>query len=227
LIFIRDIKAKEKIILPENRKADTVTEKTVLDFGCGAGKNLLALRAEHTKWKLYGFDISANKEVITIGNDISIIYDDINKLKDSFNHEYFDIIYMNNVLEHLSDPIQTLKDLKHLLKNDGTIIIEVPNIDSIKFKIFGKYFSSLDIPRHLYDFSPKTLSIICEKSGLKIKSFTLNGSTKSTLRSIYYMFGIYKKDLNRILFKIISVLTKMIGEKNINEDVIVAVVFKS
>ncbi len=202
------------------------TKLTVLDFGCGNGNNLLSIRSNHPNWSLYGFDIGENTEVKNIGSDITIIYDDFNKLSSSFKNDYFDMIYMNNVLEHMNDPVKVIGDLSLLLKKGGQIIIEVPNIDSIKFKIFGRFFSSLDIPRHLYNFSPKTLTMVCEKNGLKITNIKITGSPKSTARSIYYMLGIRKQKINSLFMYIVNKITKVIGEKRINDDVIIATVTK-
>jgi 2-polyprenyl-3-methyl-5-hydroxy-6-metoxy-1,4-benzoquinol methylase len=229
--FIKADQSVKNIVLPKRASLPVHTSidntiKRVLDFGCGSGVHLISIREKHPLWELHGFDIGANKEIINIGNNISIVHDDFDKLTNSFSKEYFDMIYMNNVLEHLNDPVKILSDLSLLLKRNGSIIIEVPNIDSIKFKIFGKYFSSLDIPRHLYNFSPKTLDMLCKKCGLRIDNIKLTGSAKSTLRSTYYMLGIKSKSLNPIIFKIVNVITKILGEKRINDDVIVATVIK-
>ena len=191
--------------------------KKVLDFGCGAGHTLIKLQLEHPKWELFGFDISTNKEVKQVGN-VTIYYDDFARMESDFEPNSFDIIYLNNVLEHVHDPHDTLTRLRALLKPGSEMIIEIPNITSIKFRIFGKYFSSLEIPRHLYHFSPDTIRKVCEKSNLKIDSLQYVGSPKSTLWSIHYALGINKRTFNPIAYRAIDMMTKILGEKRINDD---------
>lgn len=229
------LKKIKRIILPDqNKKAaqspmemiDTQTHKKVLDFGCGSGNFLSSLKKEHPQWELYGFDISANKERIKSDKNIIVFYDDFESLLKHFPEEFFDKIYLNNVLEHLNDPVIILKNLASLLHPQGEIIIEVPNINSIKFKIFRSNFSALDIPRHLYHFNPATLLALCKKCGLTIAELTSVGSSKGTVRSINYAFGIHKDKINPILLFIVDKIAKFIGEKRINDDSMIARVKK-
>lgn len=200
--------------------------KKVLDFGCGAGHTLVRLQAQHPQWQLFGFDISANKEVKKIGN-VTIYYDDFEKMEGDFESNSFDIIYLNNVLEHVLDPHETLTRLRNLLKPGGDMIIEIPNIASIKFRIFGKYFSSLDIPRHLYHFSPTTIKQLCDKAHLTINSIEFAGTPKSTMLSTHYMLGINKRTFNPIAYRLVEVITKILGEKRINDDSMIVHVSRS
>lgn len=141
-----------------------VAPKRVLDFGCGSGRFLKLLEDKHPDWTLYGFDIATNRQIEKMNSRIKIYRGQIQYILDNLAPQSLDIIYLNNSLEHLNDPTKTLRLLIPLLKHGGEISIEVPNIDSIKFKIFGKHFSSLDIPRHLYMFSPITLGALLQKN---------------------------------------------------------------
>ena len=83
-----------------------------------------------------------------------------------FSHAY-DAIIFNNVLEHLPDPIKTLRAAKQILKNQGLIFMEVPNIASLQFKIFGKSWYHLAIPGHLFHFSLSGLQKIADQASLE------------------------------------------------------------
>lgn len=220
---------KRKILpqknLPNTNKPIAIStdtsHKKVLDFGCGNGQYLIQMKSLHPNWELYGFDISANKEIKKIDGTITIVTGDFEQLTTSFPKEYFDIIRLNNVFEHLNNPVSTLKDLVSLARKGCIIMIEVPNIDSLKFKVFGKYFSSLDIPRHLYHYTIKTLSEICRSCGLEIQSVRTIGSPKSTVRSLYYALGRNGGRIGALPYYIADKVTKILGEKRINTDVIV------
>jgi hypothetical protein len=56
-----------------------------------------------------------------------------------------------------------------LLKENGWLIVSVPNIDSAAFFLFQKYWSGLDLPRHFYDFTPTILRKYCEKAKLRVQ----------------------------------------------------------
>lgn len=215
-----------KETLPKRKEVDTETRLKVLDFGCGSGRFLLSLKEVHPLWNLYGFDIGANKEVRNIDSNITIIIDVPDSLFVHFEKESFDHIYLNNVLEHVNDPVSVLRNLATLLKPSGEMTIEVPNIDSIKFKIFRSNFFSLEIPRHLYHFSPKTLGALCAKCDLTVESIEKIGSAKGTVRSIYYTLGIHKDKLDPLVLFVVDKLTKSFGEKRINDDSIIAHVKK-
>jgi 2-polyprenyl-3-methyl-5-hydroxy-6-metoxy-1,4-benzoquinol methylase len=137
-----------------------------LDVGCGDG-SLLFIMKEYG-WDVYGVDISDSavklaKEKLGTNNIFA------GRLEDCrFPSAFFDIISLRHVLEHLNKPYDTLVEIKRILKKDGILSITVPNIDSIYFHFFKKNWFHLDIPRHLYQFSARTLKDLLNKAGFKI-----------------------------------------------------------
>lgn len=78
----------------------------------------------------------------------------------------FDVITMWDVLEHVPDPMATLKEAHRILKPGGYMIINYPNIDDPLAKIFGrKWWFLLSI--HLFYFTEKTLGMYLQKLGLE------------------------------------------------------------
>jgi len=82
---------------------------------------------------------------------------------------YFDAITMNHVIEHLADPVGTLKECCRVLKPGGELVIVPPNIVSLGHKIFTRGWGGLEPPRHLYLFSPGTLSACAQRAGLNVQ----------------------------------------------------------
>jgi 2-polyprenyl-3-methyl-5-hydroxy-6-metoxy-1,4-benzoquinol methylase len=134
----------------------------VLEVGCGSGQLAACLKKK-----------GLNVEVTDISRDI---LDEIKRLHSidgycgsleeiEFSHVY-DAIILNNVLEHLPDPVQTLKRAEQLLTPRGLVFIEVPNIASFQFKLFKRFWFPLQIPQHLFHFSPASLQMISHQASL-------------------------------------------------------------
>lgn len=81
--------------------------------------------------------------------------------------KFFDVITFWHSLEHFPDPAESIKKVFQILKDNGLVIIAIPNIESIQAHLFGKYWVHLDVPRHYYFFSPKTLNKLLGKNGFK------------------------------------------------------------
>ena len=75
-----------------------------------------------------------------------------------FEADYFDCITCFHVLEHLADPVGSVKAAFNLLKPGGIMVCEVPNISSGQFRLFGRRWQPLEIPFHLNHFNPESLS---------------------------------------------------------------------
>jgi hypothetical protein len=72
------------------------------------------------------------------------------------------------VLEHLYDPIGALLHWRELIKPRGQLVLSVPNIQSLDFYLFRKYWYALQLPTHLFHFTPKTLTQLLQVSGWRV-----------------------------------------------------------
>jgi len=138
----------------------------LLDIGCGKGKFLV--EAQKCGWEVYGIEPTKRS------SDFAINEYGLNVLQEHlslglFRSNFFDVITMWHVFEHIPDQNNVLHLASGWLKDEGLIFIASPNIDS-KQALFGKdLWFNLDPPRHLYHFSPKTLKLILEKNGFVLK----------------------------------------------------------
>jgi SAM-dependent methyltransferase len=80
----------------------------------------------------------------------------------------FDLITAFHVLEHLPDPLGALRAMLGWLAPGGLMIVEVPNADGLGARLFGRYWSGLDFPRHLVHFTPRTLGALVERAGGRV-----------------------------------------------------------
>lgn len=177
------------IFLPfKNYLRGTVINKNekLLDIGSGSGQFVYEM-------KLLGVDSLGVEPGDFDINDatkkgVKIIKGDLIASKIPKNS--FDIITMNHVLEHVPNPIETLKELNGILKKGGTFIVGVPNTDSFAKKIFGKNWYQFDVPRHLFNYSTDNLKNALKKSGFKIKKIRYVSRPTQFTKSLRYVFGI-------------------------------------
>ena len=154
----------------------------LLEIGCGAGSFLL--QAQEFGWNTTGIEVSqaATERARQGGLDVHC-----GTLETVRLAETFDLIRLSFVLEHVHDPVATLQAVRLLLKPGGYAHIAVPNIKSILARVFGTYWYGLEIPRHLYWFSPATMRRLCEKANLRIASAIGEINTYAFWKSARYL----------------------------------------
>ncbi len=136
----------------------------VLDIGCGRGQMLQELRS--MGWECFGTEFPGQAAK---GLPFRVYDSDLVDLH--LPGESFDAITLWHVFEHLKDPFSALAEIGRILKPGGLLVISVPNIDSLQAMIFGENWLHLDLPRHIYHFSPPSLSRALEKKGFIIEDW--------------------------------------------------------
>jgi ubiquinone/menaquinone biosynthesis C-methylase UbiE len=114
--------------------------KTALDFGCGAGRLSRALSFYFDN--VYGIDISETMIHLAKSHNESIkncefIRNEKNNLS-IFKDNYFDFIYSNIVLQHMSDKFlikSFIREFIRILNKDGILIFQLPNFISLKYRL--------------------------------------------------------------------------------------------
>jgi SAM-dependent methyltransferase len=132
----------------------------VLDVGCGAGGALVAL-ARAGKWDVFGLELDVEAARRAAAQGFNVRQGDL--VDSDFPPGSFDLIRMGHVIEHVRDPIATLRRAWELLKPGGTLVGETPNINCWDFRLFGRYWGALHFPRHIALFTPETITQACER----------------------------------------------------------------
>lgn len=157
---------------------------SLLDLGCSSGAFLQSLRGEH--WKLFGIEMSpesANQARNRTG--AQIFTGDI--LKADFAPGSFDVITCFDVFEHLYEPKKIITKIAEWLKPNGIFYVLVPNIDSAEGRVFRTYWHGLELPRHLFHYSPTSLRYLAESVGLVTVSLETrrNPAVGTSLRYVW------------------------------------------
>ncbi len=136
---------------------------SILEVGCGSGQ--LAAYMKQKGYKVEVTDVSRD-----MLDEIKRVYDIkgyCGALEDIHFSETYDALVFNNVLEHIPHPVETLRRAGHLLSPQGLILIEVPNIASLQFRLLRGSWFGLQVPQHLFHFSPQSIDTIAEKASLE------------------------------------------------------------
>ena len=80
---------------------------------------------------------------------------------------YADALVMLHVIEHVPDPLGTLREIHRVLKPGGTLVLETPRYDTLMFRLLGRRERSLGCDGHIYFFTNETLSRSCREAGFE------------------------------------------------------------
>ena len=141
-------------------------EGKILDIGCGNGRYLSTLKKQG--WQTYGIELNPKSSKYA-REELHLDVKTGDLLNYKYQEKFFDAITMWHSLEHLYEPIPTLKEVKRILKDDGLLVIAVPNVDSFAAKVFKEYWYQLEIPIHLIAFTPDTITKMLDSAEFKIK----------------------------------------------------------
>ncbi|MFA5047589.1 MAG: class I SAM-dependent methyltransferase [Patescibacteria group bacterium] len=175
--------------------------RKLLDVGCGNGLFLYNLK-RFGSFDVYGVDlsdfaISQAREKLSLSNVNSGSLED-----QRFPDDFFDVITLNHVIEHLPDPKATLIEISRILKSKGLLIITTPNAGSWNLKVFGQHWFALETPRHLNIFSTHSLSKIVERGDIfSIKKIDYNISNYIFAKSLFFLLKIKNAALAGLLMK--------------------------
>jgi 2-polyprenyl-3-methyl-5-hydroxy-6-metoxy-1,4-benzoquinol methylase len=157
--LVRNITLRQKLswINQYNHK-----NQSILDLGCGTGYFLK--KAKDNGWNVTGVEPNPTARKIASNKTIKVF----SSLKKIRPEKQFDTITLFHVLEHVHNLRKTGKKIIQYLKDDGTIYIAVPNINSKDSIIYGDKWAGLDVPRHLYHFTKDTMEIFAKEMELTI-----------------------------------------------------------
>jgi SAM-dependent methyltransferase len=136
----------------------------VLDIGCGNGGFLWQMRS--LGWDVCGVEPDPKSAVHARAAGLDVR--DGLLQQQSLPDAHFDAIVMNHVIEHLHDPVGTLRRCWKLLKPGGRIALTPPNLGSRGYQIFGADWLALDPPRHLILFTEDSLRRALEACGFAV-----------------------------------------------------------
>lgn len=141
-----------------------VSKGKILDIGCSSGFFLNI--AKSRGWETYGIELG-EIEAEMCRKEGHILY--TKKLDDLNIDIKFDVITLWDVFEHLPDGKEQLKLFQSKLSSKGVIFMQIPNSDALAAKVLQQRCNMFDGVEHVNLYNPKTIRLIAQKVGLKVK----------------------------------------------------------
>jgi len=138
-----------------------------LDVGCGDGTVLEALAARG--FAATGTELPGHGAAHRSGASI-VETSDLTALRLPAASQR--LVVLRHVLEHVRDPAATLREVRRVLEPAGRLVVAVPNLRSWQAEATGAAWVHLDLPRHLFHFTPASLARLVRDAGFAIERAT-------------------------------------------------------
>ncbi len=174
-------RARRRVSLVESALGSSLSGKRVLDIGCGDGTFLLATAARGAvvAGTEYSPDLARSQGLTVYGS-----------LDEIPSDEKFDAITMWHTLEHMVDPRVDVAYARDHVSPDGVFVVAVPNAGGLQARFSGRYWFHLDVPRHLFHFSDRSLRTMLSRHDFSVHKrwdmeaeYDLMGWSQSMLNS--------------------------------------------
>ncbi len=160
LVKRRMLKNKLRLL----KKHTTREQRQILDFGCGTGDFVVA--ASHHGFAASGYEPDKHAGTLAKEKGVAVL-NNAGELE-NLPSGSFDVVTMWHVLEHLHHPDQTLEMLEKLLTNDGLLFVAAPMANCADAEYYLASWAAYDVPRHLFHFTPRSLTRLAEKKGFSL-----------------------------------------------------------
>ncbi len=138
---------------------------SLLDIGCGTGEFLHTVKSDG--WKTIGIEPSDSARKQGIENYKLDVREEAELEK--LQPKSFDVITMWHVMEHVPHLRNRVQKLNELLKDDGVLVVAVPNRNSNDAAFYKENWAAYDVPRHLWHFRAQDMRALMANAGFEVK----------------------------------------------------------
>jgi 2-polyprenyl-3-methyl-5-hydroxy-6-metoxy-1,4-benzoquinol methylase len=172
----------KRIFNTDSRKIPPLRPGRMLEIGCASGAFLGRMAARG--WQVEGLEQPSRVAEDARRQGYLVQTGELEHVQTPT--EPFDLVVGWQVLEHLHNPVLTLEKLHDWTKPGGWLALSVPDASAWEFSAFGARWYGLDLPRHLFHFTPRTLRAVLAKTGWKTERIFWHRNPNNLLHSLRY-----------------------------------------
>ena len=157
----------------------------LLDVGCGSGAYGASLI--RLGWRVDGIEPDARAAALARQQGVAV--QQASAEDAILPADAYDAITLWHSLEHLSNPVAALQKLRPSLRDDGLLLVEVPNRAGWGARLLGEYWYHWDLPRHRVHFTPASLRLTLERAGFHVDRVQHIPNPHGLAGGLGYRFG--------------------------------------
>lgn len=154
----------------------------MLEIGCSSGAYME--QARRSGWHVDGIEFSEEAAAIARSKGFNVQVGNVENARPP--ETPYDVITAWMVLEHLHEPLMVMKKLKGWVKPDGYLVALVPDTNSLAKLLFRERCYDLQLPTHLFHFSPESLKVLFSNSGWRVERIFWQRNCNTLLWSFEY-----------------------------------------
>lgn len=153
---------------------------SMLEIGCASGSFLAQM--ESAGWKVSGIEFSPRAAAAAREAGFDVFSGGVDSAPEP--EQPYDLIVGWMVIEHLHEPLDSLKRLYKWTRPGGWLAISLPDAGALEFQLFKASGYALQLPNHLYHFTPRTLAMLLAKAGWQVESIAHHRVLNNLMGSI-------------------------------------------
>ncbi|MFH1511392.1 MAG: class I SAM-dependent methyltransferase [Candidatus Woesearchaeota archaeon] len=165
---------------------------SLLDVGCATGTFMAAAR--DVGFTVFGIDINRQSIGYARRKKLNAFCGELEK----FPRSKFDVVVMNDFIEHTPSPNKTMALVQSLVRKGGMLYIVTPNISSVMARVFRSRWLHLKPDEHLYYFDPATIGSLLRRCGFTVLNIQSRGRIRNA-RILAWKLESYSKIMSRIV----------------------------
>ncbi|MEO5858811.1 MAG: class I SAM-dependent methyltransferase [Pyrinomonadaceae bacterium] len=143
----------------------------ILDIGFGAGTMLQVGR--ELGWETFGIEVSGPAVEQARKEGFAVFHGDL--LNAGYATDYFDVVTASEIIEHLPDPAEALREISRILRPGGLFWATSPSARSLSYRAMGTHWTVISPPEHLQLYSAQAVKHLLLKSGFSKVSVNTSG----------------------------------------------------
>jgi SAM-dependent methyltransferase len=163
-----------------------VTEGRFVEIGCSTGE---LLDAASSSFAVMGVEADERTGRAARAHGLEVFSGTLCDAR--FPDGHFDAAAMYHVIEHVPSPRRELGELRRIIKPGGWLVLETPNIATVWYRLLGARWRQF-IPDHIFFFTPRTMTRLCEGCGFEVRELRSVGKAMS-LRLFINRLGRYHR----------------------------------